>query len=566
MRLSEYFIVGLSLTGLLGAAHAVDLGTYKGCAANDGEFKSSSIYNGNEVLKMTFVQQDDGSVDVYFIQKSGGVKRYNAKTRAVDNLGSIPVDASGEYGLVGVAADPGFKTSGALFFVYTAPDGASAMQYRVSRIALDAARAKLDLASEKILVRFPAQHEAWHSAGAMAFDAYGDLYAAIGDNEKVDEGPGNTADLRGGIMRIHPDNSPAGYSIPKGNFGEYFSDLYKNQGKPDVAAQFLDTNKVKPQIYVKGTRNAYTVTLDPVRRWLTWGDVGPDQQKISEEYNLVHHPEYTGWPYFAGQEDMAGVNPYHYAVPAGSTRAAPVNNMAKAGTVKGLATLPAIREPIFARQEACAMTGPIFRYDGRIKNAGNFPPQMNRKWLISGCDDGFGFHLMGLDSAGEKTTSNTVIFGNVHVNTLVDLQQGPDGSVYMVSWTTGITRLDYSGACKDAALVPEATGCADPSATNYDPAVPKAFHDPRLCAGTSALRAPLSASDAFRVSGAWISVGVAGAHTLEFIDVRGHVAATLHGDGAMSHPIPADLPAGLYQVRMRSASGVGSRLLNHSVF
>jgi hypothetical protein len=76
---------------------------------------------------------------------------------------------------------------------------------------------------------------------------------------------------------------------------------------------------------------------------------------------------------------MVGVSPYHYAVPAGSTRAAPVNSAAKAGTVKGVPNLPAIREPIFARQEACSMTGPIFRYDGRIKSAGNFPPQFDRK-------------------------------------------------------------------------------------------------------------------------------------------------------------------------------------------
>ncbi|MDB5048273.1 MAG: soluble aldose sugar dehydrogenase YliI [Fibrobacteres bacterium] len=564
MKNSIRSIYALSFAALLGTAHAVDLGTYKGCAATDAEFKSTTLFSGADVLKMAFASQDDGSVDVYFIQKSGGVKRYNATTKAVDNIGSIPVDASGEYGLVGVAADPDFKKSGALFFVYTSPNGANAMMYRVSRIKLDAARTKLDLTSEKILVTFPAQHEAWHSAGAMAFDAYGDLYAAIGDNEKVDEGPGNTADLRGGIMRIHPDDSPAGYSIPKGNFGEVYADYFKTQGKADLAAVYADTNKVKPQIYVKGTRNAYTVTLDPVRRWLSWGDVGPDQQKISEEYNLVRGPQYTGWPYFAGQEDMVGVNPYHYPVPSGSTRLVPVNKMAEAGTVNGAKVLPPIFEPIFARQEACAMTGPIFRYDGRIKSAGNFPPQFNRKWLISGCD-GFGFHLMTLDDAGTKVTANVVILGQVHANTLVDLQQGPDGSLYYVSWPAGVFKVDYTGACKDATLLPEATGCADPTASNYDPALPKAFHDQRLCGGISSVRNRALAPEEFRITANSLSIGLAGPHTVEVSDLRGRILLTLHGEGAMSYPLPADLKSGIYQVRIHSSAGIHTRLLNRTV-
>ena len=44
----------------------------------------------------------------------------------------------------------------------------------------------------------------FHTAGALAFDGYGDLAVAVGDNQQTDLGPANTADLRGGILRIHP--------------------------------------------------------------------------------------------------------------------------------------------------------------------------------------------------------------------------------------------------------------------------------------------------------------------------------------------------------------------------
>ncbi len=544
-----------SILLLAGLAWPVDLGIYKGCAATDAEFKTTQLYNGNNSLKMAFALQDDGGVDVYFIQKTGGLKRYNAGSKTVTDMGSIPVDDYGEYGLTGVAADPDFKKNGTLYFLLTASESGKFM-YHVTRFKLDAGRTKLDPATEKVLVRFPAEHEAWHSAGAMAFDAYGDLYVAVGDNEKIDEGPGNTADLRGGIMRIHPDDSPKGYSIPAGNFGERFAALFKAQGKADLAAVYADTAKVKPEIYVKGTRNAYTVTLDPVRRWLTWGDVGPDQGKVSEEYDLVHQSEYTGWPYFAGEESMGGVTPYHYAVPAGGTRAVPVNKAAEAGTVNGAKVLPALREPILARTQGCAMTGPIFRYDGRIKSAGNFPPQLNRKWLISGCDS-YGFHIMTLDSAGEKVNSNVTAFASIRPSTLVDLQQGPDGSLYFVSWDNGVYRVDYTGACKDPALVPEATGCADPASANYDASVPKAFNDPRLCAVGIAPRPRALAAEEFRVDGSSLTVGVSGPHTVEFAGIDGRVVLTLRGEGARSYPLPQSLPRGVYQVR--AATNTGSR-------
>jgi glucose/arabinose dehydrogenase len=548
------------LSVLAGPALAVDLGAYKGCAATDGEFKSTTLYSGSNTLKMAMVQQDDG-VDVYFIQKNGAVKRWNAKGATVTDVGNITVDASGEYGLVGVAADPEFRKNSALYFIYTASESGKFM-YHISRIKLDAAGAKLDMASEKILIRFPAEREPWHSAGAMNFDAYGDLYIAVGDNEKIDEGPGNTADLRGGILRIHPDDSPRGYSIPKGNFGERFASAFQAQGKADLAAVYGDTAKVKPEIYVKGTRNAYTVTLDPVRRWLTWGDVGPDQGRISEEYNLVHQSEYTGWPYFAGEENMAGINPYHYNVPAGSTRLVPVNKAAEAGTVSGAKVLPALREPILARQQGCAMTGPIFRYDGRIKTAGNFPPQLNRKWLVSGCDS-YGFHLLTLDEAGEKITGNVTIFASIRPSTLVDLQQGPDGALYYVSNNTGVYRVDYTGACKDPALVPEATGCADAASSNYDPSVPKAFNDPRKCATGIAARSRTLAPAEFQIAHGALSIGVSGSHRVEFTALDGRVVLTLEGEGARSYALPQSLPPGVYQVRAVTAAGSKSLLYSH---
>jgi glucose/arabinose dehydrogenase len=551
-----------------GAGRAVDLGTYNGCVANDGQFKQTQLYAGpavttddasNGTLKLAFVAQADGTADVYFIQKQGTVKRYNGKAGTVDSLGTISVDHKSEYGLVGIAVRRDFLKNPFVYFMYSFIETGTNYSHRIARFKMKSDLSGLDMASEKILITIPRKSVSWHTSGSMVFDDYDDLWVAVGDNQQTELGPGNTADLRGGILRIHPDDSPKGYSIPAGNFGAKFSEYWKSKGNPTLAAQYADTSKVKAEIYVKGTRNAYTISVDPVRRWLTWGDVGPDQQKVSEEHNLVKEPFFTGWPYFAGEEDMGGVQPYDTPIPKGSTRDAPVNNNT---AIAGVHQLPPVREPIFARPEGCAMTGPIFRYDGAIKSAANFPPQFNRKWMISGCD-GYGFHLVTLDSAGEKILDNVKIWNQLGTpTTLVDLKQGPDGALYFVSWGKGLYKIEYTGTCKDAALVPEKTGCATPGYSNYDPKLPKEFNDPRLCAGGTALSQIQYHAEWLRLDARSLSVDVPGAHLIEFLDVRGRVAATLKGTGAMSYRVP-DLPGpAVYQVRAKTAYGIAVRSLS----
>ncbi|MDB5104886.1 MAG: glycosyl hydrolase [Fibrobacteres bacterium] len=560
MRTAVLFLGAFAACG--GAA--VDLGTYKGCAANDGEFKQTQLWkgpmvpstdSGNGALKMALVASADGPPDIYFVQKQGTIKRYNGKDSTVDSLGTIPVDFMAEYGLVGIAARRDFRKDPALYVLYSFLEADRTLSFRLSRFRFKTGLTGLDPASEKILIKIPRKRVSFHTGGAMDFDEYGDLWVAIGDNQLTELGPGNTADLRGGILRIHPDESAKGYSIPSGNFGEHLSKWFKAQGNADLAAQYADTAKVKPEIYVKGTRNAYTMTLDPVRRWVTWGDVGPDQQKISEENNLVKEPYYMGWPYFAGEEDMGGVRPYDITMPTGALRSGPINNAA----ITGVKQLPPIREPIFARPEGCTATGPIFRYDGSLKGANQFPPQFDRKWMISGCDS-YGFHILTLDSAGETITARTQIFSTIRPPRMVDLKQGPDGALYYLQWgsisvNSGIFRIDYTGACKDPALLPEKAGCATPGFDNYDPKLPKAFNNPALCKGGTGLAAPLRDAGWLKVDGRSISIEAQGIHALEILDIRGRIVFGMEGEGAKTYRMPPLAAPAVYQLRVRTDLG-----------
>src|SRR6185312_2518844 len=94
----------------------------------------------------------------------------------------------------------------------------------------------LDLSSKKVMLEVATQRDqCCHTAGSIAFDAQGNLYLSTGDNtspratgyapidERAGRSPwdaqkssGNTNDLRGKIIRIHPE--PDGtYTIPDGN-------------------------------------------------------------------------------------------------------------------------------------------------------------------------------------------------------------------------------------------------------------------------------------------------------------------------------------------------------------
>jgi len=304
----------------------------------------------------------------------------------------------------------------------------------------------------------------------MQFDAYGDLWIAqganggnvlgkmgttapiIGMNEdfkyKSEEwGASSTHGMRGGFLRIHPDNSAKGYSIPAGNFGEYF---YKQTND----AKYLDTSKVYPEIYIKGTRNNYSMALDPVRRWVLWGDVGPDELTYTqrEEYNLRLTPGFEGWPYFTGNNlKFAGDhNP-----------AAPVNN-SKWNT--GLTTLPPARPTFplpsdFRTKElhGAPITGPLYLYDGDSKSTIKFPPHFNRKWFVTDYTWGQ-IYVFDVDAGGTQATAYQPFLKNIEFKGPVDLRQGPDGALYIVNYgkanftttagQTSIQKISYTGSCR----------------------------------------------------------------------------------------------------------------------
>ena len=242
---------------------------------------------------------EDGRV--FLAERAGAIKVWDPKTEKTTLAGWIPVYMIIEDGLLGITLDPDFSENGWMYVFYAPETGDPS---RLSRFTVEGN--SMDMESEKILLEIPVQRKfCCHAGGSLTFDAAGNLYLSTGDNSNVmdregspmDERPGyehadaqrtsgNTNNLRGKIIRIHPE-ADGTYSIPEGNL-------------------FAGDSLHRPEIYTMGHRNPFRIAVDAKTGWLYWGDVGNGDAPNDrggwgwDEFNLAKGPGNFGWPYFSG--------------------------------------------------------------------------------------------------------------------------------------------------------------------------------------------------------------------------------------------------------------------------
>lgn len=536
----------------------------------------------SDVLKMAFVMPTDTSThaDILFIERFGAVKYYNALAKTLTLIGTIPgVKNSNEDGLVGVAVEKPFQNR--VFVAYSRGEGASTAiggSYRLSRFTMHPTTRMLDMNSEHVLLDVPSARGRWHTGGSMAFDDAGNLYWAVGDNETAFTGPGNTNDLRGSIVRIKP-NAGEGYSIPANNFGAYWAKRFRDQGRTTLAARYDDVTKVKPELYIKGTRNTYSISVAPHRPQVTFGQCGPDYGGNSESHHNTLNPIFYGFPFWSGtttvSATLAGSGQYSKNGAAEPTQAtwpnfAPTNKTAPVNTWTGtmagtpgpgVDTLPPVDNAKYSYGRSCAMGSLIVRYDGRVKNPGKMPPQMDNVWLMGDYNtrklrsvkvDTNGALVGTVATAGIFTANPNTASG---INALMDLQQGPDGAIYVANLNcnggfssgstkysdacSGILRIEYKGpACSDPQLYPrsETVGLGGPQ------------------------RIERGAVEWVRLGANHFSVNAEGSHAIRVLDIKGRVVAAMQGEGSKEYPLPGNLQAQtLHLLEVRTDRGVNVR-------
>src|SRR5688572_30788087 len=103
---------------------------------------------------------------VYFIERTGAVKRYDESSGQVATLGKIPVAVVGEAGLIGLLLDRDFQRTRHFFVYYSSLSKPSEM--RLSRFTLTPLDS-IDSRSEIVMMRWPYE-VASHFGGGMTWE------------------------------------------------------------------------------------------------------------------------------------------------------------------------------------------------------------------------------------------------------------------------------------------------------------------------------------------------------------------------------------------------------------
>ncbi|MFJ4844543.1 MULTISPECIES: ThuA domain-containing protein [unclassified Streptomyces] len=449
----------------------------------------------------------------------GQIHVYDPATKKVTLAGALTVFGNKgggdeltkvEEGLLGIELDPAFESNGWVYLHYTPHSGLDRDRHvaerRVSRFTLDLASNTLDLASEKVLLKWPVQvHSCCHAGGGMAWDSKGNLYIATGDNNSsgFSDGysgnnpqpnfkglsfadarrtAGNTNNLNGKILRIHPE--PDGtYTLPEGNL---FTGKEQDEGG----------GKTRGEIYVMGVRNPARISVDKKTDVLYAGWVGPDAGAPSTTWGPAKYDTFAaitkagnhGWPFCMGNKQ-----PYRDRNLPDPSRPlgwydcdAPKN---ESPNNDGLVNLPPVTGntiwyspqggapdfprnaagvPSYKNEEAtyllpwlkgggqATMDGPVYRYDAKTAGADAWPRYWDGKWFVGDFYDADNpRHAVLTDpktvgKGGLPVTAESlkkiVPVGQGGIRNLMDWKFAPDGSLYVLDYGRGFFTSDSQSA------------------------------------------------------------------------------------------------------------------------
>ncbi len=440
---------------------------------------------------------------VFYAEREGTVKMWTPATRKTVVVGKLKPFTGLEDGLLGITLDPHFSENGWLYLYYALPEtgvdknGQKAGTNRLSRFTL--VGDSMDMSSEKPMLDVATQREqCCHAGGSLTFDSKGNLYLSTGDNTNPFDSDGyspsderkgrspwdaqkssaNTADLRGKVLRIHPESNGK-YTIPAGNlFPEKgqskTTPLSSNAKGAEFLTQRSSTGKAKanlsrPEVYVMGCRNPFRISVDQKTGYLYWGEVGPDAGAASEtrgpaghdEINQARQAGFFGWPYFVA--DNKAYFGWDFETKKQRKKFDALKPLNYSPNNTGLNTLPAAQPSFIAYPNGTstrfpavnggggrtAMAGPVYYFDPNLQSDCKLPRdfdhtlfiyEWSRNWIIA-------VHL----DDNDKIKHMERFCPKMTFKRPMDLEIGSDGTLYLIEWGTAwgnnydtqIERIEY---------------------------------------------------------------------------------------------------------------------------
>jgi len=220
-------------------------------------------------------------------------------------IAQLPVSNEGERGIIGIAVDPDYSQNAHIWVFYSKSD--PPFRNRLARFR----HVGDQLAEETVILETPDLINPIHNGGCLRFASDKTLYISTGDDGQDSDTSQNPHDLRGKILHINRDGSPAA-------------------GNP-----FLDGREGDPRVWALGLRNPWRFNLQPASETLFIGDVGGGR---FEELNLGIAGGNYGWARTEGPEPpgVPGITYPIYSYPHTSA----LGNAIIGGDHAGVANFP----------------------------------------------------------------------------------------------------------------------------------------------------------------------------------------------------------------------------------
>ncbi len=198
----------------------------------------------------------------------------------------------GEFGLTSIAIHPNYPEDNRLFAFFNDNPTNHETEGRsvIASYLINTNDLTVDASSKQEILTL-VQPVNVHNGGDMAFGLDGMLIAAFGDSEHQQQSQ-NLSQLLGSVIRIDVNTTP--YSIPSDN-------PYYQANLPHCNSQDHNRTSNCPEIYAKGFRNPWRLSVDQVTGDIWIGDVGDES---FEEVDRVIAGGNYGWPIMEGAHCM----------------------------------------------------------------------------------------------------------------------------------------------------------------------------------------------------------------------------------------------------------------------
>ena len=416
-------------------------------------------------------------------QASAELMVWDPDTQAPSVAGTLTVDNSHENGLLGVTLAPDFAVTGHLYMSYSklGPEPVTAKVNRLSRFTIGADN-QIVAGSEVPIYEWTHQRqECCHTGGSLDFGPDGSIYISTGDNTNpfahgynpTDERPGrmnwdaqrtsaNTNSPNGKILRIVPRAAPLGPPGVGHDLRHPDGQHVRARHRPDAARDLCDgLPQPVPDPRRPGDELGLHGRLRPGRRLDE-----PDPRAAG--LGRVQHRQGARLLRLALLRPRERPVPRHHLhdnAGAGTDNglyncAAPVNN---SPNNTGLTNLPAakpatmwmgytetdVRFPDLGTGGA-PTGGTVYRYDEDSDSTTKFPRFYDGQWFIGEWNNDW-IKTATWNDAGLATGVSCFAICDGYISPM-DIEFGPDGSMYVVEWgqgfaennpDSGVYRVDY---------------------------------------------------------------------------------------------------------------------------